>query len=210
MTAFALAGAAVTIVALLVNVGLRVVARNCDDFQQRFGEIVESWQRGDLIILVRHTEKCSESEPGCSPDDPGLTTAGFNQARQIGTGIKALGPAESDIYYSPTTRTELTARTAFTGDMQPLGFLLDDCAVDLMAKASRLKKQAVNLVLVTHSHCLNELRGAHRQPLLEFNASYDAYYGVALFFNHTGNGDAEMVSCAAPEHWEEIRLHHGN
>ena len=210
MSTFALAGAIVVIVTLLVHVGLRVIARDCDDFQQRLGEIVNSWQRGDLIILVRHTEKCSKSEPGCSPDDPGLTAAGFDQPRQIGAKIRALGPAESDIYYSPTTRTELTARTAFTGDMQPLGFLLDDCAVDLMAKASRLKKQAVNLVLVTHSHCLNELRGDYRQPLLEFNAGDDAYYGVALFFNHTGNGDAEMVSCAAPEHWEEIRLHHGN
>jgi phosphohistidine phosphatase SixA len=208
-SAVVLVGACVALLALLASFGLRLLAHGCDDFPRRSEEIAKDWQKGSLIILVRHTQKCSPPEQGCSPEDPGLTATGINQARQIGAGIKALGPGTADIYYSPTARTQSTARTAFTGDMQPLGLLLDNCADDLMARVSHLKRDAVNLVLVTHSHCLNALRGDYRQRLPEFNASDDAYYGVALFFNRSAQGATGMVSCAVPENWEALALREG-
>jgi hypothetical protein len=71
------------------------------------------WRDGDLIVLVRHEERCDRSTNPCLGPVEGLTINGSQNAEALGKAFKTLGMEGSDVLASPTIRTAQTLRFMF-------------------------------------------------------------------------------------------------
>jgi phosphohistidine phosphatase SixA len=184
----------------------------CNDIEQQIGQVEASWNKGELLILMRHTEKCSAVENACPPGDEGITETGRAQAKLIGDGLRGLGAnsvepdaeLNAEIFYSPALRTTQTAKTAFTGDMQPLASLVEGCKSNWLEKIKSFKNPGSNLILVTHSSCLNALSDEDQDRILDFNAGHDRFYGMSVFLRQNEKGRIEKLGCMLPSQWQEI------
>ena len=200
----------VAVIAIVAVFSLYRQTGGCEGIGGNYAEIKQSWGKGDLFVLIRHSEKCEAVENGCPPGDTGLTAEGIRQARLIGDGLRRLGEGDADIFYSPAVRTEMTAKAALTGTMQPLPWLSEGCKVGLLDKIKAQKRPGANLVLVTHSSCLNDLEDESREHVLDFNAGKDRYFGVSVILRLTGNGQIEELGCALPSQWKELEVEEEN
>lgn len=75
--------------------------------------VLPLWRDGDLIVLVRHEERCDRSTNPCLGPVEGLTIHGSQQAEELGNAFKSLGMGTSDVLASPTIRTAQTLRFMF-------------------------------------------------------------------------------------------------
>jgi len=191
----------------VVLISLYGEANECDGIEDSFLDVESAWQAGELFVLLRHTEKCEAVENGCPPGDRGLTGEGVYQAKLIGEGLNRLGQGNADVYYSPAARTAMTAKIAMTGTMHPTplpaAWLVDGCKVELLDKIKARKKSGRNLVLVTHSSCLNALRDESHHQMLDFNAGHEAFFGVGVLFRLQNSGSVEGLGCILPSGWKE-------
>ena len=180
----------------------------CNDIEKQFGPVEASWNKGELLILMRHTEKCSAVENACPPGDEGITETGRTQAKLIGDGLRRLGTMNAEltpeVFYSPALRTKQTARAAFTGDMKPLAALVEGCKSNWLEKIKSFKKPGSNLILVTHSSCLNALSDEDQDRILDFNAGSDRFYGISIFLRQNEIGRIEDLGCMLPSQWQQI------
>jgi phosphohistidine phosphatase SixA len=192
----------------------------CNDIEKQFGQVEASWNKGELLILMRHTEKCSAVENACPPGDEGITETGRAQAKLIGDGLRGLGTINAEpnaeqnaglnaelnaeVFYSPALRTTQTAKTAFNGDMQPLASLVEGCKSNWLEKIKSFKNPGSNLILVTHSSCLNALSDEDQDRILDFNAGSDRFYGLSVFLRQNEMGRIEKLGCMLPSQWQEI------
>lgn len=176
----------------------------CDGIENHYGQVKKSWQDGELFVLLRHTEKCSAVENACPADDDGITEAGLDQAELVGRGLSRLGKSDADILYSPTKRTAQTAKAALTGDMSPQLWLTEGCKVGLLEKIKSRKRPGKNLVLVTHSSCLNALQDEDQKRILSFNAGRDRFYGVSVIFRQKEDDRVEVFGCILPSQWKQV------
>jgi phosphohistidine phosphatase SixA len=188
----------------------------CNDIEKQFGQVEASWNKGELLILMRHTEKCSAVENACPPGDEGITETGRVQAKLIGDGLRGLGTINvepnvelnaelnAEIFYSPALRTTQTAKNAFTGDMQPLASLVEGCKSNWLEKIKSFKNPGSNLILVTHSSCLNALSDEDQDRILDFNSGRDRFYGMSVFLRQNEMGRIEKLGCMLPSQWQEI------
>ncbi len=163
----------------------------------------EVWQQGQGLLIIRHTERCSPDKGNCPEGDLGITPEGVSTAHLIGDGVSSLGEAPVDILYSPALRTEMTAKVAFDGHpLDAADWLVEGCKQDFMDKAKDTKREGRNLVLVTHSSCLNALEDELSQPMLRLNAGDDEFFGASFMFEL-----GEVVStwkpmgCMLPTEW---------
>lgn len=73
----------------MVLIPHRVGATEC--FKREISDKMrDAWQADRLVLLVRHSEKCSSTHL-CTQGDLGLTPKGFDQARAIRDGVQLLG-----------------------------------------------------------------------------------------------------------------------
>jgi phosphohistidine phosphatase SixA len=166
--------------------------------------INENWNKGDLVLLIRHTEKCSAVKDACSSGDKGLTTRGVLQARSIHAGISSLGSAPVEVIYSPALRTAMTAKIALDEEMTAGKWLVTDCDTNFLGKIQLQKEAGVNLILVTHSHCLNAMKNKLGGSLLRFNAGKDDFFGMSVFLEAKGNQNLKQLGCLLPSNWSVI------
>lgn len=160
-----------------------------------------AWQQGNVLLLVRHTEKCSRSHP-CEADF-GLTVAGFEQAGQLHRALRALGTENTDFLFSPTMRTWSTAWMLAPMAGHRTDDAWRDCDIDFFNTLESFRSPGRNLVVVTHSHCLNALKDRNDMPLLDFNAGDDEFFGLTLAFNASEDSgfDPEPLACRLPGSW---------
>jgi hypothetical protein len=190
--------------ASMVSVVVIVLSQNlsteCEGVVSKSGDVERMWHDGDLALIIRHTERCSRDDLNCPPGRDLLTDEGKLQAKLMGAGIRKLGPAQFDVRYSPAVRTRMTAEIAFASG-QPSKWLLEDCKIGLMNKIKDNKVAGMNLLLISHSSCLNALEDENRNPLLIFDAGRDKYLGVTVLVNLKDKNQEDVLGCILPSQW---------
>ncbi|WP_244643746.1 histidine phosphatase family protein [Pseudomonas fluorescens] len=69
----------------------------------------EHWKSGNVILLIRHEERCDRSNNPCLGPDEGITALGSERAEKTGIHLKAhFDFGDADIFTSPMTRTVQT------------------------------------------------------------------------------------------------------
>lgn len=126
-------------------------APDASAFQQR-------WTQGNVILLVRHMERCDRSSAPCLGAADGITARAGELAKSLGDTIARYGLATTDIYSSPLTRTAQTADLMFDHPVARQDWLYSCKDGDMLSHIRQHKAEHRNLVLVTHSECFDRLR----------------------------------------------------
>src|SRR5690606_10772202 len=72
-------------------------------------KMLAEWQDGDVIVFVRHLERCSRVDAACLDGPTGITQRSTATGLAMREQFAGLGLAASDIYSSPLTRTSQTS-----------------------------------------------------------------------------------------------------
>lgn len=129
----------------------------------RQAELREHWRQGDLIVLVRHAERCDRSSAPCLAAADGITVRGGQSAHDLGRDFATLGLANADILSSNQLRAAQTAASMF--DKVPVEQpWLYDCQGSMLREALQHKVAHRNLILVTHSECIEDLEHSISVP----------------------------------------------
>lgn len=137
--------------------------------------LLSEWQEGDVIVLVRHLERCDRADSPCLDEQKnGITVRAVHQGYELGKGFSRLGLARTDISNSPLARTTQTSQIVFSRE-EPNQSWLYRCKDEMVESVRQRKEQGRNLILVTHSGCMQAF-----QEELGFDDDTPDY-GTALF-----------------------------
>ena len=160
--------------------------------------VLASWRQGDLVVLVRHEERCDRSTNPCFGPASGLTIQGTQRATALGKAFDSLGMEATDVLSSPTTRTAQTSLFMF-GKTElspgPLAICGDAMAEEILSH----KQPSRNLMLITHSACMSDF-----QTSLGFPHAAAAEYGSALFVKVLPNGKLEAMGTLKIQQWAAV------
>ena len=158
--------------------------------------VLASWRNGDVVVLVRHEERCDRSTNPCFGPAGGLTVQGSQRAAQLGKAFDSLGMELTDVLSSPTTRTAQTSLFMF-GKAElspgPLAICGDAMGEEILGH----KRSGRNLMLITHSACMSDF-----QKSLGFPHAAAAEYGSALFVKVLPNGEFETLGTMNMQQWK--------
>lgn len=158
------------------------------------------WAKGDIIVLVRHVERCDRSKAACLGPADGITDRAREVAVGLGAQFERLGLDRADIYNSPLTRTAQTASYMFSKVSSGDGWLYN-CKGSMLRDALAHKVAGRNLVLVTHSECMDALEKELKL------ATPTLGYGAALFVStDTLNGAPKMLGMIEASDWRSVNL----
>jgi phosphohistidine phosphatase SixA len=136
--------------------------------------LANGWAKGEMIVLVRHVERCDHSKAACLGDREGITDRARAVAVGLGARFEQLGLDHVDLYNSPRVRTAQTAGYMFNKVSAGDDWLFN-CRHDLLRNALAHKVAGRNLILVTHSECMQAMETALLRPTSTFG------YGASLF-----------------------------
>ena len=161
--------------------------------------LTDSWAKGDVIALVRHAERCDRSTTQCLGPADGVTVRGAAAVQALGSDYQQLGLNHADIYSSLLTRARQTADAMFARPVEAQDWLFN-CRGTMLRDVLKHKVAGHNLVLVTHSECMDQLlMGMH----LSTNTTFG--YGASLFIKaDSTNGEPQMLGYIEPKNWASI------
>ncbi|AKT30258.1 histidine phosphatase family protein [Pseudomonas syringae pv. actinidiae] len=143
----------------------------------------EQWLRGDVVVMIRHAERCDRSTNPCMADADGITSNGREAALAVGAGLQKMGMQHVQMIASPKTRTQQTAQLlaghAVTGQEW-----INDCDGDFMKVVQAHKVSGENLVLVTHSGCIDQFERKLGVPGGERSSEYAQAFFVQMDGSH--------------------------
>ncbi len=154
-----------------------------------------AWHNGDLIVLVRHEERCDRSTNPCLGPIEGVTVSGSQHAQNLGNAFKSLGMQDSDILASPAIRTTQTAHYMF-GKAELTASEQAICGAAMGEELLSRKLPGRNLVFVTHSGCIGDFEKALGYPHAAFSE-----YGSALFVQVMPNGKFKTLGIMNNQEW---------
>lgn len=158
-------------------------------------DVLSEWQDGDLIIFVRHLERCSRVDASCIDDEPsGITQRSTPTGLAMREQFLGLGLAATDVYSSPLTRTKQTSHLLFAEPVLNQDFLYQ-CEENFVQQALAQKVPGRNLVLVTHSSCMDEVN------LSLGYAEVDYEYGAAVFMNVENPTEHKILGFIDNDDW---------
>jgi phosphohistidine phosphatase SixA len=165
----------------------------------RHADIYARWAKGELVILVRHAERCDHSTNPCLDAADGITRKGQGAAIELGNAFRALGLDNADIFSSPLTRTRQTSTFAFNQASDGQDWLIN-CRHTLLDDVLRHKNDQRNLILVTHSECIDQL-----EQSLKVASRTMLDYGSSLFVavdpkDHT----AQVLGFLDAQDWKAV------
>jgi phosphohistidine phosphatase SixA len=148
----------------------------------------EHWKNGNVILLIRHEERCDRSNNPCLGPDEGITALGSERAKETGILLKAhFDFDDADIFTSPMTRTVQTSdfmlgKASLLSDREAI------CGNDILDKLLEHKDSARNLIVMTHNTCMKDLirSSGHRH-------SWSPEYGSLLFAKTTSKNEIQIV-----------------
>ncbi|KAF0862793.1 histidine phosphatase family protein [Pseudomonas sp. LD120] len=162
--------------------------------------LTRSWAKGDMIVLVRHVERCDRSNAVCLGPADGITDRARDVAVSIGAQFEHLGLAHTDIYNSPMTRTAQTAGYMFSKVSSGDDWLFN-CKNSMLHDVLAHKVSGRNLVLVTHSECMDQLEKDLKL------ATPTLGYGASVFVStDTLNGAPKMLGLIEASDWRSVNL----
>lgn len=167
--------------------------------------VLSSWRKGEVIVMVRHAERCDRSSAPCLAEASGITVEGSGVSSQVGDAFKRLDLARTDVYASPLMRTVQTANFMFGKGVATQPWL-HGCRTSLAHDMLSHKTHARNLVLVTHSDCINELA----KQLNVSAADYDSQYASALFVSvDKTSGKPRLLGYLNADDWAAVEQEAG-
>lgn len=154
------------------------------------------WESGEMIVLLRHLERCDKEDYPCLQGTEGVTARSVEVGNVLAENFTQLGLDKTVIYNSPLTRTAQTETIVF-GDMGDDKDWLYKCRESMLNDALEHKVPGKNLILVTHSSCIS----AFEQEL-----GYDSEtpeYGTSLFFTQGSEpGSLDVLGFLDADDWE--------
>ncbi|AWY42669.1 histidine phosphatase family protein [Pseudomonas putida] len=155
------------------------------------------WAKGDMIVLVRHVERCDHSSAPCLIGHDGITDRSREVAVAVGAQFQKLGLSKADIYNSPMLRTAQTAGYMFnkvgTGDEW-----LINCKGTMLRDALAHKVPGRNLILVTHSECMAQMEKDLKLP------GSNLGYGASLFISTASPAAPQMLGFIEASDWRTV------
>jgi phosphohistidine phosphatase SixA len=162
--------------------------------------VLDSWQLGNAIVLVRHLERCDRSDAPCLDGEDGITARSVGVGMALGEDFLQLGLGRAVVYNSPLARTDQTADVLFGGYSSDRDWLYH-CRKNetLLNDIMHFKQPGTNLVLVTHSTCI-----ARFEQSLGFSSDTPDY-GTAIFLDmDVGVKRPQVLGFLNAQDWEKI------
>ncbi|WP_438826731.1 histidine phosphatase family protein [Pseudomonas koreensis] len=160
---------------------------------------LSAWQAGEIVALVRHTERCDRSSNPCLGPADGITQVGSEAAAAVGRGFTQLGMQQAEVLSSPLTRTVQTAHYMFGSDAVTQDWLAT-CGPTLRDDVVAHKSAGHNLVLVTHSGCISDFEKQTGYP-----HAVTAEYGSALLLRVDAHGQLKVLGIINPVAWSQVK-----
>lgn len=158
------------------------------------------WARGEVVVLVRHAERCDRSKAECLGAADGITVDGSLAATAAGAGIQRLGLQQAQIFASPLTRTRQTAEFMF-GKVADTQDWLAQCDKGFAGDVIAHKVAGKNLVLVTHSGCVDQFERHLHVPGGERSSAY----AQAFFATVDSAGKARILGSMNASAWQRAQ-----
>lgn len=168
------------------------------DNQMQQSGLYEHWRAGQVIVLVRHSERCDRSANPCLGPADGITQLGNHSATDVGNALQNIGMTNTDVLSSPTTRTTQTARAMFGKTALTADWLLS-CGPSLGQDALAHKAAHRNLVLVTHSGCIDDL-----EKQLGYRHPNKSEYTSSVFVSVGADGQLSLLGTLNAEDWQSV------
>lgn len=163
------------------------------------------WADGSVLVLLRHTERCDRSDAPCLDPPDGITEDGAAAAAAIGKAFERLSLDDALIYFSPVKRTRQTAELSFPGLGSARSWLREGCKENLYRDMPEAKSAGRNLILITHSTCIEALADDRGQVLSDVDFGDVRSYGVALFLVvDGGTGALHPLGYLLADDWEAV------
>ncbi|MNG94899.1 Lipopolysaccharide core heptose(II)-phosphate phosphatase precursor [compost metagenome] len=167
--------------------------------QMRDRGVYSAWDSNETIVLIRHAERCDRSNHACLNDPSGITVAGSQAAAAVGDGIRRLGLDRADLLGSPLVRTRQTASFVFGKAIETQDWLAQ-CNSAFADAALAHKREGHNLVLVTHSGCIDRLE----RQLGVSGGARGAGYASALFVAMGADGEPRLLGQLNASQWQTL------
>ncbi|MCW8276491.1 histidine phosphatase family protein [Pseudomonas sp. PCH199] len=155
------------------------------------------WAKGDMIVLVRHVERCDHSSAPCLSGNDGITDRSRSVAVAVGAQFEQLGLDKADIYNSPMMRTVQTAGFMFNKVSVGDEWLIN-CKGTMLRDALAHKVAGRNLILVTHSECMSQLEKDMKLPTSTLG------YGASLFISTASPAAPQMLGYIEASDWRTV------
>ncbi|MNE45733.1 hypothetical protein D3C80_1400330 [compost metagenome] len=120
-------------------------------------------------------------------------------AADVGRGLQRLGLGAADVWASPEVRTRQTAQAMFGKTIATQGWL-NQCDGHFADNALAHKRSGHNLVLVSHSGCMEQLEQALEVP----DSATSNSYASALFITQGSDGKAKLLGQMAASEWRKL------
>lgn len=203
-TSKVLATAAAIAVSLLVLTGYTYWPRSpidlATDSHQRIASLYDSWKKGEVVMLVRHGERCDRSSNDCVGPRDGITLHGQQVSADVGRSLEGLGMTQTDVIASPSTRTLQTAEFLVGHPVGAQDWLFD-CEKMNLDQVMAHKASQRNLVLVTHSGCISQIekqQGYYHADMSDYDS--------AVFISMNRQGRPVIRGLLNPEGWNQLTL----
>ncbi|KPH00665.1 phosphoglycerate kinase [Pseudomonas sp. RIT-PI-q] len=159
--------------------------------------LATGWAKGDMIVLVRHVERCDHSKAACLSGDDGITDRSRSVAVEVGAQFEQLGLNKADIYNSPLMRTAQTSSYMFNKVGVGEDWLIN-CKGTMLRDALAHKVAGRNLILVTHSECMSQLEKDLKLPTSTLG------YGASLFISTETPQAPRMLGFIEASDWRSV------
>lgn len=166
--------------------------------QKETADFVAHWKAGDVVVLVRHAERCDRSSNTCLGPADGITQPGRDEAVRVGAQFVGLGMAQTDVVTSPLTRTSQTALAMFGVASKEQDWVVN-CDVDISRDIKAHKLPGRNLLMVTHSGCISRFDAQIGYPHAQ-----TAEYTSALIATQEPDGQLKMLGVINPGDWPQL------
>ncbi|WP_442112093.1 histidine phosphatase family protein [Pseudomonas sp. NUPR-001] len=169
------------------------------DNQMHNSGVYREWSKGAVIVLIRHAERCDRSNDACLNDPSGITVAGSEAAKGVGNGLQQLGMQGTEVLSSPEVRTRQTAHFIFGKAISSEDWV-KACDKDFADTALAHKSPQHNLVLVTHSGCIDHMERQLKVP----GGLRSSDYASALFISVAANGKPRILGQMNANEWQKL------
>ncbi|MFS2070909.1 histidine phosphatase family protein [Pseudomonas sp. CT11-2] len=159
--------------------------------------LAAGWAKGDMIVLVRHVERCDHSTAACLIGNDGITDRSRSVAVGVGAQFEHLGLNKADIYNSPVIRAAQTSSYMFNKVGVGEDWLIN-CRGSMLRDALAHKVAGRNLILVTHSECMAELEKELKLPTATLG------YGASLFISAEKPQEPRMLGSIEASDWHSV------
>lgn len=189
------AGASLAVAAGAFTLHPPEIADLSEEGRPKLPNLLAQWENGDVIVLLRHLERCDKEDFPCLEGTKGVTSRSVAVGSVLADSFAQLGLGKTDVYNSPLTRTAQTEAIVFD-DVGGDEDWLYECRETMVHDALEHKVPSKNLILVTHSSCISAF-----EQELGYETETPAY-GTSLFFTRSSEpGSLDVLGFLDADDW---------